>query len=1129
MNSKFINGLTLKVSVSLLICLFLYQAKCGANVRAVQGGAPDGRPARQMDFNRDVRPILADKCWKCHGPDAAAKKIKLRLDSEEAATADLGGGRRAIVPGAVEQSQLARRITTTDEAMRMPPVDSGHSLSRAEIDLLLEWIKQGAKWRKHWSFIAPEKSSLPRIKNRDWPKNAIDYFVLERLEREGLTPAPEADRATLIRRLSLDLTGLPPTTREIDDFLNDKSPKAYERVVDRLLASPRYGERMATRWLDAARYADTNGYQIDGDRSAWPWRDWVIEAFNRNKPFDQFIIEQLAGDLLPNATLDQRIATAFNRNHRINAEGGIVPEEYRIEYVVDRVDTTSTVFMGLTMGCARCHNHKYDPFTQKEYYQLTAYFNSIDEDGHSFDQGNSPPVIAAPTKEQRLRLRRMERRIAEAEAKYNALARRSAGLRRRWENSLLASRKDEADQHWFPDYKDDKLIAHLAMDENVAPVFNKSDRPHHDQNDGRKFETGFKEGAPRYVESPVGRGVAFDGKLYFDAGMRADFRYKSTSTDYRERFTIAAWVYPESEQSGSIITKVSDSPAEVENNVPRAEGYGMYVINGKIHFNMVFRWGEDALRVETEEAPPLRQWRHVAVVFDGLKSWEDRLRIFVGGREAKLKFNQRNFFLLMGGARNTLKIGAGGGPQFRFKGAIDEVRIYSRALDADEIASLACADPLEKIAAIPAPNRSRAQELKLHGAFMAQSAPNELKQARDRLIELKRQKQSFEDDLPTLMVMEETARPRPAFLLKRGAYDAPIEKVSRDVPAALPPMPQNYPNNRLGFAKWLLDAKHPLTSRVAVNRFWQMLFGEGLVKTGEDFGSQGELPSHPELLDYLAVEFRDGEAGRRGDGASKPGANHQPPTTAWDVKALLKTIVMSATYRQSSKLRPQIQQRDPDNRLLARGPRFRLPAEIIRDQALFVAGLLVEKIGGPSVKPYQPDGLYKDMAFSGLTGYSRDKGEGLWRRSLYTFWKRTALSPAMRIFDASAREFCTVRDARTNTPLQSLNLMNDVTYIEAARMLAQRMLTEGGATPQERLAWAFRLATSRPPSDPELQALLRNLEKQKANFTQRPQEAAKLLAMGEKRNDEKLNPVELAAHTVTASLILNLDEVITRQ
>jgi mono/diheme cytochrome c family protein len=1145
MNSKSTNGLVLKLSVLLLSCLFFSQLMRGVTVRAVQNTAP----ARQIDFNRDIRPILADRCWSCHGPDAPAKKIKPRLDSEGAATADLGGGRRAIVPGNPEQSQLVRRITSGDEMMRMPPVDSGRKLTQTEIDLLVEWVRQGARWQHHWSFITPIRPLLPRVKNKEWPKNAIDQFVLERLEREGMEPSPEADRATLIRRVSLDLTGLPPTRGEVEDFLNDKSPDAYEKVVDRLLANPRYGERMAFSWLDAARYADTNGYQVDGDRSAWRWRDWVIEAFNQNKPFDQFVVEQLAGDLLPNATLDQKIATAFNRNHRINAEGGVVPEEYRVEYVVDRVDTTSTVFMGLTLGCARCHNHKYDPFTQKEYYQLTAYFNSIDEDGHSFDQGNSPPVMAAPTNEQQRRLRQFIQEIAQAESHYNALAEKSARAQRRWEKSLLAS--NNANQQWFPD---DKLIARLPLDAQNAPVFKKSDRAHHDQDDRRKdeperkFEVGFKEGSPRYVESPTGQGVTFDGKLYFDAGIRADFRYKSISKDYRERFTIATWVYPESEQSGSIITKVSDAPAEVENNVPRAEGYGLYFINGKIHFNMVFRWGEDALRVETEEPLPPRQWRHIAVVFDGLKSWEDRLRIFVNGREAKLKFNQRNFFMLSGGTRNTLKIGAGGGPQFRFKGALDEVRIYSRALDQDEIAALACADSLEKIAAIPAANRSRAQSLKIQGAFLEQAAPDVLKQARDTLVELKRQKQSFEDDLPTLMIMEETPQPRPTSLLKRGAYDAPGEKVERGVPATLPPLRRGGrgeaariapTSNRLDFARWLVSAEHPLTGRVAVNRFWQTLFGAGLVRTTEDFGTQGELPSHPELLDWLAVEFRDGHGtgsgsdlvgvGQRDRRGNQLATARGTVPAAWDVKALLKTMVMSATYRQSSKITPQSQQRDPDNRLLARGPRFRLPAEMIRDQALFVSGLLVEKLGGPSVKPYQPDGLYKDMAFSGMTGYDRDEGEGLWRRSLYTFWKRTVLSPTMRVFDASAREYCTVRETRTNTPLQSLNLMNDVTYVEAARLLAQRMLREGGATPQARVAWAFLVAASRRPSERELQVLLRNLSWQMDYFGQNPREATRLLSIGEKRNEAKLDAVELAAYSATASLILNLDEVITKQ
>ncbi len=1105
---------------------------------------------RRIDFNRDIRPILSDKCFACHGPDATAKKIKLRLDSEAAATADLGRGRQAIVPGNVEKSLLVQRINHTDEAMRMPPADSGRKLTVAEIELLTEWIHQGARFEQHWSFVTPSRPALPNVQNTAWPKNAIDYFVLAKLEAEKLQPSPEADRATLLRRVSFDLTGLPPTAKELDEFLADTSPNAYEKVVDRLLASPRYGERIAFRWLDAARYADTNGYQIDGDRSAWRWRDWVIEAFNANKPFDEFVVEQLAGDLLPNPTLDQRIATAFNRNHRINAEGGIVPEEYRIEYVIDRVDTTSTVFMGLTFGCARCHNHKYDPLSQKEFYQLSAYFNSIDEDGHSFDWGNSPPVMAAPTRQQQAQLKEFDQQIAAAEREYSQLTKKASSKERDWETSLLKS--EEKNRQWFPE---EKLIVRVPFDEQQSPVFKLSDRAFHNQEEIKKKEkigepAGFKDSDPRFVASPLGQGTAFDGKLYFDGGLNADFRYKSTSSDYRERFTIAAWVYPETEQSGSIVTKVSDAPAEIENGIPRAEGYGLYLLNGKLHFNMVFRWGEDTLRVETQEPLPLRQWQHIAVVFDGLKQWEDRLRIFVNGQEAKLKWNQRNFYLLFGNSRNTLKIGAGGGPQFRFKGALDEVRMYSRALSPDEVAALACADRLETIAAIPAKKRTAAQAWKLHRAFLNFAAPEELKQAHTKLSELREQRQKFEDDLPPLMVMQEMPQPRPAQVLLRGAYDAPGETVARAIPAALPPMAAGLPNNRLGFARWLMSKEHPLTARVTVNRFWQMLFGVGLVKTTEDFGSQGELPSHPELLDWLAVAFRDGESrygtGSGSDlvGSGKRELTANPLATArgadpaksqpWDVKALFKTIVMSATYRQSSKFNPQSairdpQSADPGNRLLSRGSRFRLSAEMIRDQALLVSGLLVEKLGGPSVKPYQPDGLYKDMAFSGLTGYNTDKGEGLWRRSLYTFWKRTVLSPTMQVFDASAREFCTVRDTRTNTPLQSLNLMNDVTYIESARMLAERMLKEGGATAEQRLAWAFRAVTSRQPNEAEIKALVRNLNSQLEYFTLNSAEVEKLLAVGERRNDEKLNRAELAAYATTASLLLNLDEVITRQ
>ncbi len=1111
--------IALKFVVCLLLLVVFAKAFLFTSAQAVQ--------PRAIDFTRDIRPILSDKCFACHGPDATAKKIKLRLDSE-------AGALSAIVPGQPAQSKLVKRITHKDEAMRMPPVDSGRSLTVQEIELLTEWIRQGAKWQSHWAFVAPVRPPMPSVKNTAWPKNAIDYFVLARLEKEGLQPAPEADRATLLRRVSFDLTGLPPTLQELDAFLNDTSPHAYEKAVDRLLASPRYGERMAYKWLDAARYADTNGYQVDGVRDAWRWRDWVIEAFNQNKPFDQFTIEQLAGDLLPNPTLDQRIATAFNRNHRINAEGGVVPEEYRVEYVVDRVDTTSTVFMGLTLGCARCHNHKYDPFTQKEFYQLSAYFNSINEDGHAFDQGNSPPVMLAPTREQQQELQRYEQDIAQVEAQIKTLTEKHAEAQSRWEKKLLS----KTNQHWFPE---DKLIVQLALDENSKPVFNKSDRAHHEQynlaKDEKpiKFETGFKDSVPKYIAAPTGQGVAFNGKLFFDGGMHADYRYKTTGSQYgyRERFTIAAWVYPEMEQSGSIVTKVSDSPAEKENNVPRADGYGLYFVNGKIHFNMVFRWGEDALRAETENTMPLKTWQHVAVTFDGTKQWEDRLHIYVNGQEQTLKFNQRNFFLLFGGSKNTLKIGGGGGPEFRFKGALDEVRMYSRSLELNEIALLANADALDKIVALPASQRTPVQAQKLKQAFVAQAAPDELQQIYKKLSLLKQQQQSFTDTLPTLMVMEELPQPRPAYLLRRGAYDAPGEQVPRGAPASLPAIPASFPNNRLGLAQWLVSPEHPLTARVTVNRFWQMFFGVGLVKTSEDFGSQGELPSHPELLDWLAAEFRggEGERGRKGERANPQSAIRNPQ---WDVKALLKTIVTSATYRQASKRNPQSairnpQSDDPDNRLYARGPRYRLSAEMIRDQALFASGLLVEKLGGASVKPYQPAGLYKDMAFGGQTGYDQAKGEGLWRRSLYTFWKRTILAPNMQAFDATAREFCNVRDTRTNTPLQSLNLMNDMTYIEAARMMAERMLKEGGATAEQRLAWAFRAITSRQPSDKEIQVLLRQLEKQKEYFKRNSAEVKKLLAVGEKRNDDKLDKAELAAYATTASLLLNLDEVITKQ
>jgi mono/diheme cytochrome c family protein len=1096
----------------------------------------------QIDFNRDIRPILADRCFACHGPDDAARKSKLRLDTEAAAKAELRRGHFAIKPGQPEQSELIHRITATDEAERMPPASSGRNLTQREISLLTEWIKQGAPWQTHWAFVKPTRPALPPVKNTAWPKNAIDYFVLARLEREGLQPAPEADRATLLRRVSLDLTGLPPTPQELDAFLNDQAPNAYEKVVDRLLSSPRYGERMAFKWLDAARYADTNGYQIDGERSMWRWRDWVIEAFNRNQPFDQFVIEQLAGDLLPNATFEQRLATAFNRNHRGNSEDGLVPEEYRIEYVVDRVDTTATVFLGLTAGCARCHNHKYDPLSQREYYQLSAYFNSIPEDGRAHNYGNSPPWMAAPTAEQQAQLKRLDNQLKQTQTRLATLTKAGALAQRRWERTL----RPGGSTQWFP--TDTLLLRHaldaaqgLTISGKVArldpskPDVELEDAPvkKDDPKDVKTSEPDFKDGAPSYVAAPTGQGVAFDGKLYFNAGQTANFDYRDRLKDYKDNFAISVWFYPEAEQSGALVTHMSEVAGEQENNLPKNRGYGLFFNNGKLHFNVVGVWADDSFRVETAQPLPLRQWHHAVAIFDSSAPYE-KLQLFVNGQKQLLKINNGRLFRTFGDAKANLLIGAGGGPAWRFKGMLDEVRIYKSIPEPESIAILACPDTLEQIAAIPPARRTLGQRLKIQHAWLDKAAPLATRQTWLRLRELRQQRLKLEAEFPTVMVMQELPEPRPAYVLRRGSYDAPTEKVERAVPAIFPPPSPNWPNNRLGFARWLTSPDHPLLARVTVNRFWQMLFGTGLVRTVEDFGAQGELPSHPELLDWLAVAFRDGiaDCGLQIADCRLPKAAHQ-----WDVKQFLRLVVTSQTYRQSSQetsSNPQSairnpQSLDPENRLLARAPRLRLPAEMIRDQALFAAGLLVEKRGGPSVRPYQPEGLFKDMTFSNMTAYHRDKGEGLWRRSLYTFWKRTIMPPAMQVFDASAREACTVRETRTNTPLQALNLMNDVTYVEAARLLAERMLNEGGAEPAPRLAWAFRLLTARWPDKGERQILLDNLNAQLDYFRDNPQAAANLLAQGEKRNSPQFKATELAAYATTASLLLNLDEVITKR
>jgi Protein of unknown function (DUF1553)/Protein of unknown function (DUF1549)/Concanavalin A-like lectin/glucanases superfamily/Planctomycete cytochrome C len=1017
--------------------------------------------AANVEFNRDILPILSDKCFTCHGPDAAAKKIPFRLDSEAAAKGDLGGGKRAIRDGDPQGSELILRITTESKAQRMPPTYTGSALSSAEIQKLTQWVSEGAKWQQHWSFIPPRSLEPPAPAKAGWVRNPIDNFVLARLSQEGLAPSPEADKETLIRRVSLDLTGLPPTPSETAQFLQDSSSQAYEHVVDRLLASPRYGERMAAPWLDAARYADSNGYQYDGERTMWPWRDWVIRAFNQNKPFDQFTVEQIAGDLLPNATSDQRIATGFNRNHRLNTEDGIIPEEYAAEYVVDRVDATSTVFLGLTLACARCHNHKYDPFTQKEFYQVFAYFDNVPELGRAMKYGNSPPLEPAPTDLQKQALATLDKRLAQISKFIAESDRKIAQGEEAWEQSLPA----QDATHWAP------------------PVGLQK---------GCSIEAGAIDAETEQVPGVMGTARKFSGAAYLDRGDNCGF-------DIEDRFTIATWVL---DGEGPLVTRMEDKE--------EGKGYTLAIEEGRVHVNLTSNWVNDAVRVATEEKLTPGKWHHVAMTYDGSRT-AGGVKVYVDGSPAPLKVDQDNLYRPFRNAgkavHDPLRIGGGWGAAKRFRGSMEDVRAYDDLLPAIEISGLAVPESASAIAHKPAGNRTEIEKYLLRRFYLEEAAPIEWKSQWQAKLDAERQRQKLVRTFPTVMVMAEKPKRDDTFVLIRGAYNVHGDKVEPGVPAVLPPLPPGAPANRLGFAEWLVDTRNPLLARVTVNRFWQMYFGTGIVKTTEDFGRQGEWPSHPELLDWLAVNFMQ---------------------SGWDVKAMQKLIVMSATYRQASEGTPALQNRDPENRLLAHGPRFRLSAGVIRDQALFAAGLLSEKAGGPPVKPYQPDGLWKELSMQDMD-YVQSHGDDLHRRSLYTFWKRTVAPPMLANFDSALRESCVVREARTNTPLQALNLMNDVTFLEAARLLGQRMIKEGGTTAPERLSYGFRLLNGRAPKPAEQQVLRDDLQYHLDYFSTNPKETELYLKQGEVRADPSLSPREIAAYAAVGSLLLNLDETVTKE
>ena len=1046
-------------------------------ITAAVGARGQEKPSQSaVSFNRDILPILSNNCFACHGPDEKKRETKFHFDTKEGAFLKPG----VIEPGNAAESLLVEMITNPDPNERMPPPDSGHALTDRQIELLKRWIDEGAKWDTHWAYTAPVRVDPPAVRTSGWVRNPIDQFILWRLEREGLKPSPEADKVTLLRRVTYDLTGLPPTPAEVDSFLADRAADAYERRVDALLQSPRYGERMAMPWLDAARYADTHGYHIDSLRGMWPWRDWVIDAFNRNLPFDQFVIDQLAGDLLPDATREQKVASGFNRNHMINFEGGAIDDEYQVEYVVDRVEATSTAFMGLTMGCARCHTHKYDPITHKEFYQFFAFFNNVPERGLDGRTGNAVPFLLLPSPPQQAKLDQL---AAAIKARETLLT-----------DEVVTPAQDEWERSFadkLPPVDRDGLVAHYELDGNFSDI---SGRYQH----GRTLV-----GEPTFDAGQIGRAVSFDGDTEVSFGNVGSF-------DRGDRFSLAVWLRPRGNQPMSVFQKIDDARNRrgYEWRLDDIVLVGIQRWAARLTIALTSDIPGSRIEIRTRERLRLGDWYHVALTYDG-SSKASGLFLYVDGKLFETDVVKNT---LAGSIRTDTPLRLGskalGDP---FVGQIDELRLYNRTLTPEQIEQIALHYQPRVVLAGVTGKRSKEEAEVVREYFLTYAAPEQLRTAYAELKALRAELVEYEKQVPSAMVMSEMAKPRETFVLARGDYRNRTEKVEPGVPAMLPPLPKDAPRNRLTLARWLVDPAHPLTARVAVNRFWQTYFGYGIVKTQEDFGVQGEPPVHPELLDWLATEFIAGK---------------------WDIRAMQRLIVTSATYRQASTVTPALLEKDPDNRLLARGPRTRLPAEMIRDTALAASGLLNGEIGGPSVFPYQPPGLWEEMAFGegfSAQSYRQSHGKDLYRRGMYTFWKRTVPPASMATFDAPDREKCTARRAQTNTPLQALVLMNDPTYVEASRALAQRTLIEGGGDERQRVEFAFRLATARKPSGKEAGILRHLLNSRRAEFAKDRAGALKLLRIGESARDPKLDPSELAAWTMVASAILNLDETITKQ
>lgn len=1066
------NRIILGLCMALACCLFSCQSDLPAPVKVAMEALP-----QEVDFNLHVKPILSDRCFACHGPDEKARKAELRLDLEEKAFAALENNKVAFAKHNLKKSEAIQRILSEDAEVQMPPPNSNLVLSDVEKATLIKWVQQGAEWKAHWSFIPPEKADVPAITAEDWVQyNSIDNFIQKKLVSNELAPAELAQKERLLRRLSIDLTGLPPSIAEIDAFLADNSPTAYEKVVDRLLDSQEYGERMAMEWLDIARYADSHGLHADGWRYMHPWRDWVIDAFNKNMPYDQFISWQLAGDMLPNATKEQKLATAFHRNHPMTAEGGAIDEEFRLEYVFDRTNTTATAILGLTMECARCHDHKFDPVTQEEYFQLSAFFNNVKEIGMTGDDGNYGPSLLLPGENTEKELAEIESFIKEKETAIAELA------------SRLQNKANVVPI---------KINRKLPPGAYYLPIESKQARP---KNKGSGYFLDGQKGTRIAAATEMLYNKERDGQVINIDDEFDDFYVNKIGLfDVPEPFGASIWI--NTIQADTSKTQVIMGTAGNKNNFWR--GWDFYLTEtNQLSARLIHSLPHNYIQLTSKAIIPTNTWVQVAFTYDGSGKAEG-LELYINGKvtASTIEYNQlyKNILPVTSGSHQLsetpIRIGKSGraftGESGVFMGMVDDVYLFRRLISPLEVARIAGLSE-DKI------------DGKIKAADRLFKDPNFLRLQQERAGAVKK-KIAILDTVPEVMIMEEMPEPRQAFVLDRGQYDAPMQAVEPATPRAVFDFPSDLPKNRLGLSQWIFSRENPLTARVAVNRYWQLFFGKGLVSTPQDFGNQGALPSHPALLDWLAVEFME---------------------SGWDMKALHRMMVLSATYRQSSIASDELREKDPYNDFIARGPSHRWPAEIIRDNALAASGLLHKQLGGPSVRPYQPEGLWIDLGnFSyKLLHYKEDQGKDLYRRSMYTFIRRTSPPPAMTIFDAPSREVCTIQREITNTPLQALVLLNDPTFVEAARVMAERMQKEGGATISAQINYAFRLFTGRSASQEELEILVNLFEKEKERFKQSPNSAQEALAVGNKPVDPDLDPIETAALAMVSSMMINHDE-----